>query len=58
MPVRSLIYRFKKEIDEESNDKYYDVSLSFPSDYDKESHGPASKTYGLATTMFTVLSCG
>jgi hypothetical protein len=36
MPIRSIIYRFKKEIDEESNDKYCDVALSFPSDYDKE----------------------
>lgn len=35
-PVRTLIYKFKKEVEEESNAPYKDMALTFPSDYDME----------------------
>lgn len=36
IPVRTILHRMTPPVEEESDDKYKDVALSFPSDYDKE----------------------
>lgn len=36
LPVRTIIYKFKKEVAEEENTAYKEIALTFPSDYDKE----------------------
>ena len=36
IPIRTILHRMTPPIEEECNDRYKDVALSFPSDYDKE----------------------
>jgi hypothetical protein len=36
LPIRTLLFYCKKEVDEESNKPYIEMAMSFPSDYDKE----------------------
>lgn len=35
-PIRTILYKLKKDVVEEENTSYADIALSFPSDYDKE----------------------
>ena len=36
IPVRTILHRMTPPVEEECDDKYKDVALTFPSDYDKE----------------------
>jgi hypothetical protein len=35
-PIRTIIYKCKKDVAEEENTAYKEIALTFPSDYDKE----------------------